>query len=202
MQLAHHCTRKLFTVLLSILAVPAAHAAYIINVSEVDPNVVTTGSGSINTTALTFAGNSSTSANVNPSSASLSVGATTTSSITNYTGASGPANFGAGDEYAIAGGSGSLVGIIGKFSVVTVPQGYVSGTDLGTSTTTYANQSFSGLGINPGTYTYTWGTGPTADSLTVQVGPTPEPASLSLLAPTSLALLRRRQRASLLATNN
>jgi hypothetical protein len=46
-----------------------------------------------------------------------------------------------------------------------------------------------------GTYRYTWGTGPTADSFTVQIGPVavPEPASLPVFGlPAALLLLRRR----------
>jgi hypothetical protein len=51
------------------------------------------------------------------------------------------------------------------------------------------------MGLTPGTYTYPWGTGPHADSLTVQINPAPEPASLSLIAFATLAMFHRRRRA-------
>jgi hypothetical protein len=61
------------------------------------------------------------------------------------------------------------------------PAPYVSGNSLN-ATDTYANTTISGLGLTPGTYTWTWGTGAHADSLTVQVGPgaptgAPEPST-------------------------
>ena len=74
-----------------------------------------------------------------------------------------------------------------------MPQGYVSGTDLGISTDTWNNQTLSSLGLTPGTYTWTWGTAPHADSLALQIT-VPEPASFSLLAIAGLAMLRRRAR--------
>jgi hypothetical protein len=36
---------------------------------------------------------------------------------------------------------------------------------------TFTGQTFINLGVTPGTYTYTWGTGLNADSMTLQVGP-------------------------------
>ena len=80
-----------------------------------------------------------------------------------------------------------------------VPLGYVSGTPL-SATDTYANQTFSSLGLTPGTYTTTWGTGAHADFLTVQVGPAavPEPsalvtAGLGMLVCGGLACRRRKR---------
>jgi hypothetical protein len=74
-----------------------------------------------------------------------------------------------------------------------LPNGYVSGSPL-SATSTYTSQTFASLGLTPGTYTWTWGSGPTADSFTVQIGAVPEPTS-SLLVCLSLvfaALQRRR----------
>lgn len=65
-----------------------------------------------------------------------------------------------------------------------VPSGYVSGSVL-SDTSTWNGTTIAGLGLTPGTYTYDWGTGPTADSFTLQIGPlatVPEPASFYLLA--------------------
>jgi hypothetical protein len=49
--------------------------------------------------------------------------------------------------------------------------------------------------LTPGIYVYTWGSGPTADSLTINIGVVPEPASAALIAaPVAIAALRRRRR--------
>jgi hypothetical protein len=195
MQFANLCARNHFAVMLSILVVPAAHAAYIMTISQVAANVVTTGSGSIDTDALTAHNTTITAPQVEPNFGALIVGPAGNAfpSITQYSGVSGPTIFGSGDTETPSSGSGSAVGIIGSVSYIYVPQGYTAGTDLGMSTDTYTNQSFSSLGLTPGTYTYTWGAGPTADSLTVNIV-VPEPTCLGLLALTSAALLRRRHR--------
>jgi hypothetical protein len=57
----------------------------------------------------------------------------------------------------------------------------MSGAKL-SNTMTFTGETFTMLGVKPGTYTYTWGTGANADSLIVEIGAVPEPASLTLLA--------------------
>ena len=102
-------------------------------------------------------------------------------------------------------GSGGIVGL-GTFDeasggVVAVPQGYVSGTPLGTSTATFSNATISSLGLTPGAYVWTWGDGATADSFTLDISsvgaaaPAPEPATwaMMVLGLVGLALLRTRR---------
>lgn len=62
-----------------------------------------------------------------------------------------------------------------------VPVGYVTGHAL-SDTSTYDSATFASLGVTPGTYEWTWGTGAQPDSFTLQIGAVPEPASLPLLA--------------------
>jgi hypothetical protein len=47
-------------------------------------------------------------------------------------------------------------------------------------TATWDDASFSSLGVRPGTYVWTWGTGPSTGRFTLRAG-VPEPATLALM---------------------
>jgi hypothetical protein len=81
-------------------------------------------------------------------------------------------------------GSGAL-GVLGDYERVVVPFGYVSGSAL-SETATWNDQTISSMGLTPGTYTWTWGSGIDADSLTLNIAP--EPGSLLLFSAAGLAL--------------
>ena len=70
---------------------------------------------------------------------------------------SGPGAFGTGLPSVANDGSGDVVGFQRPFLVV--PHGYISGNPLSDSST-YANQTFSSLGVEPGFHKWSWGTGP------------------------------------------
>ena len=55
-------------------------------------------------------------------------------------------------------GSGDFVGIFVLNGNLAVPQGYVSGTALSDSMT-FNNATFASLGVTPGPYVWSWGTG-------------------------------------------
>jgi hypothetical protein len=118
----------------------------------------------------------------------LDTGPTSFTLVDEYQGAiTGPTSFGSGIFTAANSGSGDMVGIsngsVFGQPIVTVPSGYVSGAAL-SDTATYDNTTLSLLGATPGTYTTTWGSGPTEDSFTLDiVAPisAPEPGSLALL---------------------
>jgi len=81
------------------------------------------------------------------------------------------------------------------FPPLFVPQGYVSGTPL-SDTATYNSATFGSLGVTPGTYVWTWGTGAN-QNFTLQIGSVGVPdggSTVSLLgcALLGLAALRRR----------
>jgi hypothetical protein len=94
-------------------------------------------------------------------------------------------------------GSGPRVGVaVSAFSgqtapAIVVPTGYVSGAPL-SSTSTFSGKTFSSLRINPGIYTWSWGSGENADSLTLRI--VPETRTVALLALALAALCAGRSR--------
>ena len=181
---------------LLLLAVPdRAHAAFVLTLTQTGGNVVANGSGTLNLNALTLLGVNSEVAQIDPARAILFAGPTsgTNTSVYNGGGLAGPSAFGTRTGAIASAGTGSFVGIYGTALDLYVPQGYVSGTAL-TDNATFNNATFASLGFTPGTYTYTWGTGANADSLTV-TGVVPEPSTWAAIAvgAGSLGLVLRRR---------
>jgi hypothetical protein len=174
-----------------------AQAAYVVTLEQVGANVVATGSGTLNLAGLNVSPTGHDQAGLLPREAIIITGPATQTPNDIYTGFTGPTNFGSGLGGDANTGSGSSVDIRGiPPSELSVPAGYVSGNPLSDSAT-YDNATFSSLGVTPGTYTWTWGTGANADRFTLQIGPVaaaPEPASLTLLAMglAGLVVLRTR----------
>lgn len=101
---------------------------------------------------------------------------------------SGPRSIGAGGNNVASSGSGDWVGIwMGQYSVL-VPVGYVSGQSL-SGTGTYSSTTIAALGMTPGTYTWTWGTGGNADSFVLTIESPAAIPSLSEWAQLMLALM-------------
>lgn len=105
------------------------------------------------------------------------------------------AGWGSGDATLAHFSSGSQFGLRTNFSgaVVTVAQGYLSGSPLSGSIT-FLGRTFSALGVTPGTYVYNLPN----DTITVSFSAIPLPATLPLLAAglglLSLPIVRRRRR--------
>jgi hypothetical protein len=162
-----------------------AQAGFIVTLTQQGSDVVATGSGTINLVDLTSVGSESASAFISSIAPAIFTGPTSAVLVTIYFGlTAGPGIIGPGARSVNASsGSGDLVGIDRHDGDLFVPSGYHSGDPLSDSST-YANQTFSSLGVAPGTYVYPWGSGPTADSFTLQIGSpaaVPEPASIMLL---------------------
>jgi hypothetical protein len=182
------------------LAVVSARAGVTISVSQVGSNVVATGGGTLNLTDLTSSIPSLASVSIEPSVAYLGMGTPPDGPVTLYSGISGPSQFGTGSDVSASSGSGDYFGMYGSLTYpLLVPSGYVSGTTL-SSADTYSGQSLASLGLTPGTYTWTWGTGVNADSFTVQISAVPEPSTAILVTSGAVAfvtgwfLRRRHQR--------
>jgi hypothetical protein len=172
------------------LSVRPAQADYIVTLLQVGPNVVATGSGTIDWTGLTLQSSSATgpAANIQPQVAVIVTGQRANPKVDIYTGFTGPTNFGSGGFKLADFGSGDQVGVRPTFDELFVPAGYVSGSPL-VDSSTYNNATFSSLGVTPGTYVWTWGTGVDADSFTLQIGPAAVPDSGSTLGLLLVSLL-------------
>ena len=190
------------TILVTLAA--SARGEYIIDITQSGPNVVATGSGTLNLTGLQEVGSSAQDPLLLPSIGAVFVGPTTTE--TEYAGISGPTAFGSGGLQFASTSDGQSAGIAGNEGSGSpgfeVPHGYVSGSSLAGSAT-FDNTTLSGLGLTFGTYTWDWGSGKTADSFEVVIGAqaaAPEPSNL-ILASTAIGIvgftsrLRRRQTA-------
>ena len=170
--------KKLLPLILSGIAVTSlfsirAAQGFTVTLEQVGSNVVATGSGAINLTGLTFAsGGLVANGSMGPSIALLVVADGT--GLSQYTGFSGPSSFGPGITIINASScSGDSVGIVGPAfflgASIFLPAGYVSGTALSDSST-YNSATFASLGVTPGTYVWTWGTGLPNQNFTLQIG--------------------------------
>jgi hypothetical protein len=165
----------------------SARANFIATINQVGTNVVVTGSGTIDLTGLTFFGNTPSTPFMEPDFGALTVGLFPIADVSVFAPISGPASFGTGGNIIASSGSGDAAGIFGTSGVLLVPLGYISGNPL-SGTATYDNATFPSLGLTPGTYTWTWGTGMHADSFTLQIGPAGVPDAGSTLGLLLVAL--------------
>lgn len=166
--------------LTAFLAITSFHgradAAAVIKITEVGGNVVVSAAGSLNTEALTFSETSNSAAGIDSTSSFLEV---STGPTDIYTSISGPSSFGTGSFTFPSSGSGNRFGIRVGVAGLSVPKDYVSGTPL-SGTSTFNNKTFAQLGLTPGFYIWTWGSGGTADSLSIKVVDVPTPIQATL----------------------
>ena len=149
-----------------------AKGAVVLTLSEIGSDVVASGSGTLNLAALNFDHEGGAFSLLGANVASIIVGPTFGESAAGYGGISGPNNFGPGFVALKAtSGFGDLFGLLGQGGtpLLTVPEGYTSGSAL-FGRATWAGKSFASLEVTPGKYVWTWGTGATADSFTLQIG--------------------------------
>ena len=161
-------------------------------------NVVANGSGAINLTGLTFFSSGiDFTARIRAGVGVIITGPPGGSGdVDLYTGFTGPTSFGSGLSFLANTNSGDSVGIFGSNVEINVPEGYVSGTALSDSMT-FNNATFASLGVTPGTYVWTWGTGLPNQNFTLIIGGAGVPdggSTVSLLGCALLGLgaLRRK----------
>ena len=170
---------------------------FTITMEQMGANVVANGSGAINLTGLTPAGGAA----IGGGGIEASAGQIITGSpggATAYTGLNGPTSFGSGGLFNASTSSGDL---FGRFPTqfggpLFVPFLYTSGDPLANSMT-FDNATFASLGVTPGTYEWTWGTGLRNQNFTLIIGGAGVPdggSTVSLLgfALLGLAALRRK----------
>ena len=197
-------TKKILSLILFGIAVSSLFSvqpaqAYTVTLQQMGADVVANGSGPVSLTGLTFSGLSGQDgALINPIFGVIVMGTTKFANVDIYTGLSGPTSFGSGGLNDANIGSGRRVGIVGPLlgPFLFLPAGYISDTAL-SSSSTWNNATFASLGVNPGTYVWSWGTGLPNQNFTLIVGGAGVPdagSTVSLLgcALLGLAGLRRK----------
>jgi len=186
------CCRMALVALAAIAMTPKSHASVVVILQEVGPDVVAIGNGTLDLTDLTFfVGPTNVPAQMTPSSHIIHLGAGFTDY---YNGAfAGPGSFGTGSTEFASSSSGPHIGYEG---LLTAPAGYISGVPIVNAESLWSNQSFTTLGVDLGTYVWSWGSGLHADSFELDVVPTatPEPSTgLLLFAALTIGLGARRK---------
>src|SRR5262245_35995776 len=191
----------LFAIAVTSLICVRPAEAYTITLHQAGSNVVATGSGAINLTGLTFSSTQSGAPFINPSFPGIRIGAGAPCDV--WDGIAGPTSFGSGGVTLGSIGIGDLVGL--STNELNVPQGYVSGTTLPTSSATWDNMTFASLGVTPGTYVWTWGTGLANQNFTLIIGGAGVPdggSTVMLLGFGLLGLAALRRKLPLLRRTN
>jgi hypothetical protein len=139
---------------------------FFFTLQEVGPDVVLSGTGSVDLSSLTPALYSAGSSFINPSQGLFCVGSSINEEV--YTGASlgTPPSFGSGNLTTADSVTGDNFGTDG-FGGIKVPQGYSGGVLNGTST--FTGTTLSTLGAVVGTYITQWGSSGATETLTLDV---------------------------------
>jgi hypothetical protein len=174
---------KCLILFMSVAAIStsSANAALVVSFIQVGNNVVETGSGTVDTAGLSGSPAGLLAGAVRGSDATAEIGPASTGTF--FGSLSGPTSFGPGSTFFSATtGTGDIFGVQGGSSLLFLPAGYMSGTLL-SGTASFNNQTFSSLGITPGTYLYAFDGD--VNAVTVQIGPVvtaiPEPSTWAMM---------------------
>jgi hypothetical protein len=149
-----------------------------VTLTQVGPNVVATGIGTIELTGLTSFGSTSAGPELYPAHGIIGVGSFGNTDL--YAGLSGPGSFGPGFGGFPSSTTGNSVFLEDFGLLIEVPLGYVSGSSL--SGTAIYSGTVASLHATPGTYIWTWNSGANSFVLNIENSTvTPEPSSLLLM---------------------
>lgn len=179
-------------VLCGLLVAGWANATATMTFNQVGSNVEASITGSINLAGLGARSSTQYRAVVQGNIAQAGVG-TNANFVDAYaytSNISGTAAFGAGSSaIAASSGTGGPFTIIGLPSfgpkTLYVPRTYATGTTISGVTSTWNNKTIATLGLTPGTYVYTLGTGGNTDTLTIQINSPPVAPTVTSISPTS-----------------
>jgi hypothetical protein len=166
-------------------------AEFTVRVSEVGPDVVWSGSGSFDLSALSLTSSGTFQSGFSALPAIWAIGPT--ASIQRYGGASltgYSTTFGNNLVVPTPISSGSTFGVVSggiTSRQIVVPSGYTSNTFI-SGTATYTGATIASMGLTPGTYTWAWGSGANSSSIVMtiegsSVTPTPTPTNTATPTP-------------------
>jgi hypothetical protein len=167
------------TATLVLLASGIAHGStFTVTLAIVGPDVVATGSGTIDLTGLSSFGSDYNNTELYPANGIIGIGPTVNAADF-YIGPSGPSSFGTGFGGFPISTSGDHVSLEDFGLDLFVPSGYVSGASLSGSAT-YAG-TIASLNLTPGTYTWTWDSGANSFVLQIPRATVPEPSTWAMM---------------------
>jgi hypothetical protein len=178
---------------------PGANAAFILDITQSGPDVLGTGSGTLDLVSLSAGGPGVGGFEIwgtyPEGGSAIGLGPYPAMTVGYFFGSALPGatmTFGVGGLMSESSGNGDQVDIVPALGMICVPFGYTSGAVL-SDTSTWSGETIAALGLIPGTYTYNWGTGSTADSFTINISAagTPEPSSFWSFALVASALFFR-----------
>lgn len=180
-----------FHIMLLLLSATESKGALVMNILESNGDVIaSTSGGSLDLSSLVLFRTSNGGGVVHPAFDGFRIGA---AGFDLYTGGSWQGGILGAGSYAFSTfDNGSSVGVSGYLPGVSVPEGYVSGSPIGPASSTWQSETFESLGLSPGTFFFSWGTGESSDSVTLKVIPEPSATLLMGVGVIGLFFFRRR----------
>lgn len=165
-----NASRRLAVAVVALLLAPvAAHSQLTVTCTQVAADVVCTSpTGTLDLTGLPLSGTFTFAGNIAPPSAVFVTAPSGGVLADGYNAASisKPASFGSLGQTWGSSGSG-ILGISPNYLVV--PKGYVSGSPIAPTSMTFSGKTATALGVTPGVYVWTWGSGLPAQKFTLNL---------------------------------